>query len=91
MNATEKELKIVRDFRDLEKDYRFDPSIFNEEPERIARVKEVIDALPPADRVIILMYADCGSVRKLADKLGFSHTRIAQEVRRIKKNVIAQL
>lgn len=91
MNATEKELKIVRDFRDLEKDYRFDPSIFNEEPERVARVKEVIEELPPADRVIILMYADCGSVRKLAGKLGFSHTRIAQEVRRIKKNVIAQL
>ena len=30
---------IVREFRDIRKDYAFDPSIFNDEDEKIRRVK----------------------------------------------------
>lgn len=83
---------IVREFRDIRKDYAFDPSIFNDEDEKIRRVKQVImTEIDPVDRVLFLMYADCGSLRKLGAHFGVSHTTLAKEIRRIKKEIIDKL
>lgn len=82
---------VVREFRDIRLDYVFDASVFNEEPERTRRVKQLVEQLPLADRVMLLMYADCGSLRKVAKKLGVSHMTMSKEIRRIRANIIAQL
>ena len=77
--------KIIRDFKDLAPDYKWDPSIFNAEPERVARIKEIIDTkLSQVDRIIILMYTDCQSFRKLGRRFGLSHSTVRKEVERIK-------
>lgn len=81
----------LREFRDIRLDYVFDASIFNEEPERIRRVKELVEKLPTADRVMLLMYADCGSLRKVARKLGVSHMTMSKEIRRIRASIIEKL
>jgi DNA-directed RNA polymerase specialized sigma24 family protein len=76
---------IIRDYRDLAPDYAWDPSIFNAEPERVARVKEIIDTrLSQVDRTIFLMYTDCQSFRKLGKRFGLSHSTVRKEVERIK-------
>ncbi len=83
---------IVREFRDIRRDYDFDPSIFNDEEEKIRRVKQVImTEIDPVDRVLFLMYTDCGSLRKLGAHFGVSHTTLAKEIRRIKQEIIDKL
>lgn len=85
------EKEIVRDYKEIRQDYEWDPSIFSEEPERIARVKYIIQhRLPEVDRIIILLYIDCQSYRKLGKRLGISHTTAAQEVRRIRERILLE-
>lgn len=83
---------IWRRFVDVKKDYPYDPGIFNEEDARVRRVKEIIHTeLSPVDRIIILLYIDCGSLRKLGRRFGVSYNTIAKDVRRIKLQILERL
>lgn len=83
---------IWRDFQDIKKDYPYDPGIFNAEDDRVRAVKRVImTELDPVDRILILLYIDCGSLRKLGRRLGVSHVTINKEIRRIKEYIISRL
>lgn len=74
-----------RDYKDIEADYRFDPSIFTADGEKVAAIKYIIDnKLSRVDKTLILIYADCLSFRKMGKRLGFSHTTMRGEVTRIK-------
>lgn len=42
------------------------------------------------DRTLILLYADCLSLRKLGKRLGLSHTCVAKEIRRIRETILTQ-
>ena len=81
--------KVIRDYRELRPDYAFDPSIFNDEPERIAQIKYIVNnRLNLVDRTLIILYADCQNYRKLGERLGVSHTTIFKEIRRIRKDIL---
>lgn len=83
--------KAFRDFKDIEADYRFDPSIFTEDGERVAALKYIIDnKLSRVDKTLILIYADCLSYRKMGQRLGFSHTTMRNEVKRIKCQILEE-
>ena len=83
--------EIVRDYLDIQKDYVFDASMFTTEPERSRRVKWVIDnKLNPVDRTLIILYADCLSLRKLGKRLGLSTYPLGKEIRRIKKYILEE-
>ena len=74
-----------REFKDIEADYKFDPSIFTADEERVASIKYIIDnKLNRVDKTLILLYADCLSFRKMGQRLGFSHTTMRGEIKRIK-------
>ena len=80
-----------REFKDIEADYKFDPSIFTADEERVASIKYIIDnKLNRVDKTLILLYADCLSFRKMGQRLGFSHTTMRQEVKRIKGIILAE-
>ena len=81
--------KQVREFREIRRDYAFNPSVFNEEPEKLSRVKEIIARdLSKVDQVIFLSYVDCGSLRKLATRLGVSYVTLQKEIARIRKTIL---
>lgn len=83
--------KAFRDFKDIEADYRFDPSIFTEDGERVAALKFIINnKLSRVDKTLILIYADCLSYRKMGQRLGFSHTTMRNEVKRIKCQILEE-
>lgn len=84
------ETDIVRDYKDIREDYAYQADIFDDEPERTARVKCIIEHLPPSDRILITMYADCQSLRKLASRLGLSHTTLRGEIVRIRQTINEQ-
>ena len=80
-----------RDFKDIEAEYAHDPSIFTEDEGRVNAVKWIIDnRLTETERIIILLYTDCHSYRKLAKKMGMSHFPIAKEVRRIRAKILEE-
>lgn len=86
-----KDKEIARDYKSIREDYRWDGSIFSQEPDRIARVKWIIDnRLTEVERILILLYVDCQSYRKLGKRLGLSHQTCAKEVRRIKAKILEE-
>ena len=81
--------EAYREFKDIEADYVFDPSIFTKDEGRVAAVKWIIDnKLNRVDKTIILLYADCLSFRKLGKRMGFSHTTMREEIKRIKAIIL---
>lgn len=83
------EKEIVRDYKTIREDYTFNPDIFNDEPEKVARVKYIINKrLNQVDRTLIILYTDCQSYRKLGKRLGLSHTTIRGEIMRIKAEIL---
>lgn len=51
-------------------------------------VKDIVSGLPPADRVIFLLYAEYRSYRKLGAMFGLSYGTVRKEVLRIRKEII---
>lgn len=77
--------QAFREFKDIEEEYRFDASIFTKDEGRVATVKWIIDnKLNRVDKTLILLYADCQSFRKLGKRMGFSHTTMREEIKRIR-------
>lgn len=76
---------IVRDYKEIRKDYSIADPLFSGEPDKVRRVKEIVlNRLDQVDRTLILLYADCGSFRALGRRLGLSH----MSVKKIIDNII---
>ena len=87
MKATD----IIRDYRDIKEDYKFNPDIMNAEDERVSRIKEIINTkLSIVDKNLILLYTDCQSYRKLGKRLGLSHMTCRKEIIRIKRIILQE-
>lgn len=81
--------EVVNEFRQIRQEYAFNPSIFNPDDPRVARLKEIINnKLSQADRTILLLYVDCQSYRKLGKKLNLSHMTCRREILRIRQIVL---
>lgn len=59
--------------------------------EKTYRLKEIIQALPPNDKTIILLYIEYNSLQKVADLLHVSQSTIFLHVRRIRNEIKNQL
>ena len=83
------EKTIARNYNAIREDYRLDPSEFNGDPRRVAIVKWIIaHRLTEVDRILILLYVDCKSYRKLGERMGLSHATVGHEIKRIKKYIL---
>lgn len=79
---------IVRSYKQIAQDYAYQGGVFCEDAPKVRRAKWVVEhCLTPADRTIIILYAELGSYRKLGALLGMSHTTVRKEVLRI-RNII---
>lgn len=84
-----KEKTLARNYTAIREDYRFDASIFNDDPRRVAVVKYIIEKrLKETDRILILLYIDCKSYRKLGERMNLSHATVGHEVQRIKRFIL---
>ena len=85
------ENEVVNEFRQIKKEYAYDPGIMCQDDPRVSRLKEIIDTkLSQVDKTIILLYCDCQSYRKLGKKMHLSHMTIRREVIRIKKIILEE-
>lgn len=86
-----KEKELARDYKSIREDFRFDADIFSTEDERSARLKWVLDnRLLEPERILLLLYIEAQSYRKLADRMGVAHQTIARNISRIRKKVIEE-
>lgn len=82
---------IIRDFREIKEDYKYNPDIMSTEDEKVARLKEIINTkLSVVDKTLILLYTDCQSYRKLGKRLGLSHMTCRKEIMRIKNIILKE-
>lgn len=87
MKATD----IIREYKDIKEDYKFNADIMSQEDEKVARIKEIINTrLSIVDKTLILLYTDCQSYRKLGQRLGLSHMTCRKEIIRIKKIILKE-
>jgi hypothetical protein len=85
------ENEVVKEYRQIKSDYRYDPDIMCPDDSKVAKVKEIIDTkLSQVDKTIILLYADCQSYRKLGKKMRLSHMTVRRECMRIKKIILEE-
>lgn len=83
--------EVVKEYKQIREEYRWDASILNPDEPRVSRLKEIIqNNLSQADRTILLLYVDCQSYRKLGKKLNLSHMTCRREVMRIKRIVLQE-
>ena len=86
-----KENEVVKEYRQIKEDYKFNPDIMSPDDPRVSRIKEIIDTkLSQVDKTIILLYADCLSYRKLGRKMRLSHMTVRRECMRIKKIILEE-
>ena len=86
-----KENEVVKEYRQIKEDYKFNPDIMCPDDPKVSRIKEIIDTkLSQVDKTIILMYADCQSYRKLGRKMNLSHMTVRRECMRIKKIILEE-
>lgn len=85
------ENEVVKEFRLIKQEYKYNPDIMSSDDTRVARIKEIIDTkLSQVDKTIILLYVDCQSYRQLGKKLNLSHMTCRREVIRIKKIILEE-
>ena len=86
-----KENEVVKEYRQIKEDYKYNPDIMCPDDPRVSRIKEIIDTkLSQVDKTIILLYADCQSYRKLGAKMHLSHMTVRREVIRIKNIILKE-
>jgi transcriptional regulator of aromatic amino acid metabolism len=80
---------MIEDVQKMIKDYEPPQvNIFTEEDEEMIMLKQAVQALPPADKIIFLLYAEYGSLRQVAKELGgISHTTIYKQIKIIKNEI----
>lgn len=79
------------DMRKVMREYEPDYSIWREDDERMTRIKEAVQKLADADRIIFIMYCETGSLRELGRILGVSHTSAFKEINRIKRQILNEI
>ena len=86
-----KENEVVKEYRQIKEDYKFNLDIMCPDDPKVSRIKEIIDTkLSQVDKTIILLYADCQSYRKLGRKMKLSHMTVRRECMRIKKIILEE-
>lgn len=79
--------KILTNLKNVMEDYKPDYSIWREDNEDMLLLKRALDSLEDSDRIIFVLYAEWGSLRKVGKKLGVSHSIIYKNISRIKRQI----
>lgn len=79
---------MIKDIKKIMEDYQPDYSIFTDDDEQMIKIKEAIQRLSDADRIIFILYCETGSLRQTAKMLGVSHTTIYKLIKNLKKQIL---
>ena len=75
------------DTKALMNEYRENKDIFSEESEKLRLAKEALWQLPETDRLLMCLYSEIQSLRKLGELLGVSRTTAYLQIKEIKEKI----
>lgn len=68
-------------------EYAPNEDVFSDEEEYMYQLKKALNALPPADKIIMLLYCENGSLRETGKELGVSHTIVYKQIQKIRQQM----
>lgn len=72
---------------ELLKEYELDFSLFTDLDDKLLSIQDKWENLELPYKILIVLYAEYGSLRKVASLLGFSHTTIAKEIKKLRNRL----
>lgn len=75
------------DTKALMNEYKVNDDIFSEESEKVRLTKEALWKLSETDRLLICLYSEIQSLRKLGELLGVSRTTAYLQIKIIKEKI----
>lgn len=72
------------DLDELLKDYELDFGVFTELDDRLLEIEDKYIALNVPERIVLILYAELKSYRKVAKILGFSHSTVMKHIKEIR-------
>lgn len=72
-------------------EYKPNKGIWNEDDELIDGIKNAVNNLKDADRIIFILYCETGSLREVGKMLGVSHTTVFKCIKEIKKKILTHI
>lgn len=75
------------DTKALMNEYAKNEDIFSEESEKVRLTKEALWQLSDTDRLLICLYSEIQSLRKLGELLGVSRTTAYLQIKQIKERI----
>lgn len=72
---------------DLIEDYELDGSMFTDLPDKLLDILPAYNDLKQSDKIILILYAEYHSYRKVGKILGVSHSLIGLYIKRIIKEL----
>jgi DNA-directed RNA polymerase specialized sigma subunit len=79
---------MIKDLNLIMNDYKPNYSIFSEDEHKMFLIKKALLKLSEADRIIFILYAELGSLRKTGKALGVSHTTAYKQIKMIKEQIL---
>lgn len=82
----------VETYRAIRGEFEYTGGIFDRDTPRVRLLKWVCsNRLETAERVLVYLYAELGSIRDLAQMLGVARSTLADEMKRIKNKIAAEM
>ena len=75
------------EIRNLINEYVPDYDIFTEDDECMTALKQAVQNLNEANKIIFVLYAESGSLREVGKMLGVSHTSVYKVIKQIKNEI----
>lgn len=72
---------------DLLADYQLDFGLFTDIDDRLLGISDKWEHLKETDKIIMILYAEYGSLRKVGSLLGFSHSTIDKYIKEIRRKL----
>lgn len=74
--------------QDLLAEYNLDFGMFTNIDERLLNISDKWESLKSTDKIIFILYAEFGSLRKVASILGFSHSTVNKYIKEIREKLL---
>lgn len=79
---------MINNIKELLDEYKPDNNIFTEDDDMMIKMKQSVQNLSDADRIIFILYCESGSLREVGKILGVSHTTVFKQIKEIKQRIL---
>lgn len=88
-NQSQKKTKMIKvDLDALLEDYKLDfDDIFLDVDDRLLEMEDKFKTLTFSEKIVLILYAEMNSYRKVAKVLGFSHSTVMKHIKEIREKL----